>query len=71
MRAALPALKATGATAGGRSAWHAADLHRIALLTKALTPMDWTASFLVGAILSPTDPVFAARSSDAPTCRSG
>ena len=32
----------------------------IALLTKACTPLDWTASFLVGAILSPTDPVFAA-----------
>jgi NhaP-type Na+/H+ or K+/H+ antiporter len=32
----------------------------IALLTELLTPLNWTASFLVGAILSPTDPVFAA-----------
>jgi len=61
MRAALPALKATGATAG-RALGLGMPLTfiGIALLTKALTPMDWTASFLVGAILSPTDPVFAA-----------
>jgi sodium/hydrogen antiporter len=32
----------------------------IALLTELLTPLNWTASFLVGAILSPTDPVFSA-----------
>jgi NhaP-type Na+/H+ or K+/H+ antiporter len=61
MRAALPALRATGRTAG-RALGLGMPLTfvGIALLTKALTPLNWTASFLVGAILSPTDPVFAA-----------
>ncbi len=61
MRAAVPALKATGRTAG-RALGLGMPLTfiGIALLTKALTPLDWMASFLVGAILSPTDPVFAA-----------
>jgi sodium/hydrogen antiporter len=61
MRAALPALKATGRTAG-RALGLGMPLTfiGISLLTKAFTPLDWTASFLVGAILSPTDPVFAA-----------
>lgn len=60
MRAAVPALKATGRTAG-RALGLGMPLTfiGIALLTKAFTPLDWTASFLVGAILSPTDPVFA------------
>jgi NhaP-type Na+/H+ or K+/H+ antiporter len=60
MRAAVPALRATGRTAG-RALGLGMPLTfiGIALLTKALTPLDWTASFLVGAILSPTDPVFA------------
>lgn len=60
MRAALPALRATGRTAG-RALGLGMPLTfiGIAVLTKALTPLDWTASFLVGAILSPTDPVFA------------
>ena len=60
MRAALPELKATGRTAG-RALGLGMPLTflGIALLTKAFTPLDWTASFLVGAILSPTDPVFA------------
>jgi len=31
----------------------------IALLTHWLVGFDWTTSFLVGAVLSPTDPVFA------------
>lgn len=31
-----------------------------ALLAKALTPLDWKESFLVAAVLTPTDPVFAA-----------
>jgi sodium/hydrogen antiporter len=61
MRAALPELRATGRTAG-RALGLGMPLTfvGIALLTKAFTPLDWTASFLVGAILSPTDPVFAA-----------
>ncbi len=61
MRAALPALKATGRTAG-RALGLGMPLTfiGISLLTKAFTPLDWTPSFLVGAILSPTDPVFAA-----------
>ena len=60
MRAALPELKATGRTAG-RALGLGMPLTfvGIALLTKACTPLNWTASFLVGAILSPTDPVFA------------
>src|SRR6187549_135991 len=29
----------------------------VALITKAVTDFDWTQSFLVGALLSPTDPV--------------
>jgi NhaP-type Na+/H+ or K+/H+ antiporter len=60
MRAALPALRAIGRTAG-RALGLGMPLTfiGIALLTKAFTPLDWTASFLVGAILSPTDPVFA------------
>lgn len=32
----------------------------VAVATKLLTGLDWVSSFLVGAILSPTDPVFAA-----------
>ena len=61
MRAALPELRSIGRTAG-RALGLGMPLTfiGIALLTKAFTPMDWTASFLVGAILSPTDPVFAA-----------
>jgi NhaP-type Na+/H+ or K+/H+ antiporter len=61
MRAGLPELRATGRTAG-RALGLGMPLTfvGIALLTKAFTPLDWTASFLVGAILSPTDPVFAA-----------
>lgn len=31
----------------------------IALLTKSLTSLSWVSAFLVGAVLSPTDPVFA------------
>jgi NhaP-type Na+/H+ or K+/H+ antiporter len=31
----------------------------VALVTKALTDLDWTQSFLVGALLSPTDPVLS------------
>jgi NhaP-type Na+/H+ or K+/H+ antiporter len=61
MRAALPELKAIGPTAG-RALGLGMPLTfiGIALLTRALTPLSWTESFLVGAILSPTDPVFAA-----------
>ncbi len=61
MRAALPELRATGRTAGrALGVGMPLTFLGIALLTKALTPLDWTSSFLVGAILSPTDPVFAA-----------
>ncbi len=61
MRAGLPDLRAAGRLAG-RALGLGMPLTfiGIALLTRALTPLDWTASFLVGAILSPTDPVFAA-----------
>ena len=31
----------------------------VALVTHALTDLDWTESFLVGALLSPTDPVLS------------
>src|SRR5919197_466713 len=31
----------------------------VACATKALTGLDWTESFLVGALLSPTDPVLS------------
>ena len=61
MRAGLPDLRAASRLAG-RALGLGMPLAflGIALLTKALTPLDWTGSFLVGAVLSPTDPVFAA-----------
>jgi len=61
MRAGPPELRAAGRLTG-RTLGLGMPLTfaGIALLTKALTPLDWTASFLVGAMLSPTDPVFAA-----------
>jgi sodium/hydrogen antiporter len=61
MRASLPALRSAGRLAG-RALGLGMPLTfiGIALLTKLLTDLDWTSSFLVGAILSPTDPVFAA-----------
>ena len=60
-RASLPELR-IGARSAGRALGLGMPLTfvGIALLTKALTPLDWTASFLVGASLAPTDPVFAA-----------
>ncbi|HUH79708.1 MAG TPA: sodium:proton antiporter [Solirubrobacteraceae bacterium] len=33
----------------------------VALLTRALVGLDWTESFLLGALLSPTDPVLSSR----------
>jgi sodium/hydrogen antiporter len=61
MRASLPELRTGGRTAGRALALGMPlTFLGIALLTRVFTPLDWTASFLVGAILSPTDPVFAA-----------
>ena len=61
MRAALPALRATGRHAGrALGLGMPLTFAGITLLTKAFTGLDWTASMLVGAILAPTDPVFAA-----------
>lgn len=60
-RASLPALKA-GWRLSGRALGLGMPLTMvlIALPTHFLLGLDWTTSFLVGAILSPTDPVFAA-----------
>ncbi len=59
-RAGLPDLK-EGWRLSGRALGLAMPLTMvgIAVPTHFLTGLDWTTSFLVGAILSPTDPVFA------------
>ena len=59
-RAGLPDLK-QGWRLSGRALGLAMPLTMvgIAVPTHFLTGLDWTTSFLVGAILSPTDPVFA------------
>jgi sodium/hydrogen antiporter len=60
-RAGLPALR-EGWRLSGRALGLAMPLTMIgiAVPTHYLTGLDWTTAFLVGAILSPTDPVFAA-----------
>ena len=69
-RAGLPDLK-EGWRLSGRALGLAMPLTMvgIAVPTHFLTGLDWTTSFLIGAILSPTDPVFASPSSAAPTSR--
>ncbi|WP_279626652.1 cation:proton antiporter [Amycolatopsis regifaucium] len=59
-RASLPSLK-EGWRLSGRALGLAMPLTMvgIAVPTHFLTGLDWTTSFLIGAILSPTDPVFA------------
>ncbi|WP_340682591.1 cation:proton antiporter [Amycolatopsis coloradensis] len=59
-RASLPSLK-EGWRLSGRALGLAMPLTMvgIAVPTHYLTGLDWTTSFLIGAILSPTDPVFA------------
>ncbi|MCX2948829.1 cation:proton antiporter [Lentzea sp. NEAU-D7] len=59
-RAGLPDLK-QGWRLSGRALGLAMPLTMvgIAVPTHFLTGLDWTTSFLIGAILSPTDPVFA------------
>ncbi|RDI34381.1 cation:proton antiporter [Lentzea flaviverrucosa] len=59
-RAGLPDLK-QGWQLSGRALGLAMPLTMvgIAVPTHFLTGLDWTTSFLIGAILSPTDPVFA------------
>ncbi|MFE6613347.1 cation:proton antiporter [Amycolatopsis sp. NPDC057786] len=59
-RANLPSLK-EGWRLSGRALGLAMPLTMvgIAVPTHYLTGLDWTTSFLIGAILSPTDPVFA------------
>jgi NhaP-type Na+/H+ or K+/H+ antiporter len=59
-RAGLPDLK-EGWRLSGRALGLAMPLTMIgiAVPTHFLTGLDWTTSFLIGAILSPTDPVFA------------
>lgn len=60
-RASLPALKA-GWRLSGRALGLAMPLTMvlIAVPTHFLLGLDWTTAFLVGAVLAPTDPVFAA-----------
>lgn len=60
-RASLPALKA-GWRLSGRALGLGMPLTMVLIAVPAhfLIGLDWTTSFLVGAILSPTDPVFAA-----------
>ena len=41
----------------------------VAAATHALTDLDWTESFLLGALLSPTDPVLSSRWSPTRACR--
>ncbi|MCX2951411.1 cation:proton antiporter [Lentzea sp. NEAU-D7] len=59
-RAGLPDLK-QGWRLSGRALGLAMPLTMIGIAVPAhfLTGLDWTTSFLIGAILSPTDPVFA------------
>ncbi|MFK0244093.1 cation:proton antiporter [Amycolatopsis azurea] len=59
-RAGLPSLKESWRLSG-RALGLAMPLTMvgIAVPTHYLTSLDWTTSFLIGAILSPTDPVFA------------
>lgn len=59
-RAGLPDLK-EGWRLSGRALGLAMPLTMIGIAVPAhfLTGLDWTTSFLIGAILSPTDPVFA------------
>jgi sodium/hydrogen antiporter len=60
-RAGLPALR-EGWRLSGRALGLAMPLTMIGIAVPAhyLAGLDWTTAFLVGAILSPTDPVFAA-----------
>ncbi|MCP2244031.1 cation:proton antiporter [Lentzea aerocolonigenes] len=59
-RAGLPDLK-EGWRLSGRALGLAMPLTMVGIAVPAhfLTGLDWTTSFLIGAILSPTDPVFA------------
>ncbi len=41
----------------------------VAVATHLLTGLDWTASFLLGALLSPTDPVLSSSVVTNPRCR--
>ena len=41
----------------------------VALIAHVLTDLDWTESLLLGALLSPTDPVLTSTSSPTRECR--
>lgn len=60
MRIGLPALRRVGAgPVRALALGLPLTLLGIALLAKVLAGLDWTPALLVGAVLSPTDPVFA------------